>query len=553
MAVRKRKNEKSKSETKNDDKSEIDQQVQKSSSKLSIICLVFALISGLFVIKVQFDIASNLHLSQDSNFKSGPAIVTTWKGVSRDWAESWIKYHAAVGFTRLFIFWDDPKFDRETIDYLKSEPLYSWVVDHYEPDEDYKQKYWRPNATSEDFEQRTLPAYGVHADTEITARQSLYAVRAAQIGLAEGVTWLLHIDADELFYDSNAEELDGSAAKVFESLSKKEFTHASFFNDEILPESASYTDKKQLKTPFHQRTLFKRNTAVTFDNTQRGMQNEWKSQKGVNFFMGYLCGKGAINLPEYAKRNPGRSVVPQHVVRFASDDRNLALVTELQNKKEYVHFEVPIYAYQSASYFYGSRILHYINSDLESARAKFMFREKFDTKIFDKNLATEEKRELYKLWEDKWTLEEGMPSDQYYNAMWKAVQAEKETGGKQAEDFYIKSSVITDKRQKNRFLQSGIIYRNEKIRDYMNKITGEINSAGINAPTKLKQYNSHRSNQKSDKFYSCARGPHYKCDHKDCCFHLRTPMFTFEKRLVGYIRYAAFEWWKQGLTWPPRN
>ena len=85
----------------------------------------------------------------------------------------------------------------------------------------------------------------------------MYAVRAAQIGLAEGVTWLLHIDADELFYDSNAEELDGSAAKVFEALSRKEFTHASFFNDEILPESASYTDKKQLMTPFHQRTLFK--------------------------------------------------------------------------------------------------------------------------------------------------------------------------------------------------------------------------------------------------------------------------------------------------------
>ena len=53
--------------------------------------------------------------------------------------------------------------------------------------------------------------------------------------------------------------------------------------------------------------------------------------------------------------------------------------------------------------------------------------------------------------------------------MWKAVQAEKKSGGKEAEDFYIKSSVITDKRQKNRFLQSGIIYRNEKIRDYMNK------------------------------------------------------------------------------------
>ena len=39
MAVRKRKNEKSKSEPKNDDKSENDEQLQKSSSKLSFICL----------------------------------------------------------------------------------------------------------------------------------------------------------------------------------------------------------------------------------------------------------------------------------------------------------------------------------------------------------------------------------------------------------------------------------------------------------------------------------------------------------------------------------
>lgn len=39
MAVRKRKNEKSTAEPKNDDKSENDEQLQKSSSKLSFICL----------------------------------------------------------------------------------------------------------------------------------------------------------------------------------------------------------------------------------------------------------------------------------------------------------------------------------------------------------------------------------------------------------------------------------------------------------------------------------------------------------------------------------
>ena len=48
-----------------------------------------------------------------------------------------------------------------------------------------------------------------------------------------------------------------STIKVFEYLSRKQFTHASFFNDEILPETANYEDRTQPKTPFHQRTLFK--------------------------------------------------------------------------------------------------------------------------------------------------------------------------------------------------------------------------------------------------------------------------------------------------------
>ena len=58
--------------------------------------------------------------------------------------------------------------------------------------------------------------------------------------------------------------------------------------------------------------------------------------------------------------------------------------------------------------------------------------------------------------------------------MWQAVQDEQKTGGQQAKDYYIKTSVITDKRQRNRFLASGVIYRNEKIRDYMNQVKSDI-------------------------------------------------------------------------------
>ena len=78
--------------------------------------------------------------------------------------------------------------------------------------------------------------------------------------MAEGVTWLLHIDADELFYvNVERDELPGSAAVMFRKLSEKKFTHASFMNDEILPETPNYADKRFPMTPFHQRTLFKVN------------------------------------------------------------------------------------------------------------------------------------------------------------------------------------------------------------------------------------------------------------------------------------------------------
>jgi len=391
----------------------------------------------------------------------------------------------------------------------------------------------------------------VHAETEITARQSLFAARAAQIGLAEGVSWLLHIDADELFW-VDEKEASGSAKRIFETLSEKRFTHASFMNDEILPETPNFENEQLPKTPFHQRTLFKRSSSTTFSQESRAVGQEWKAEHdGVNFFMGYMCGKGAVNLQEYNLRNPGEAVVPQHVVRFASDFRNLGLITLLKTLgMSYEHFEVPVERYQSAAHFYQARIIHYINSDLDSARSKFGFREKFDSKIFDAKLATAEEQARFDLWKKNWTEEEGMPSDVYYNNMWKAVQEEKNTGKNQAELYYKKTSLVNPKKL-NRYLQAGAIYRNNDIRDYLLKLSKELHSSSSPGDL-LKEHNS-RAAASKHKYSTCSRAPHFQCDHKDCCFHLRSPMFTFEKRLLGYIRYDSFEWWKKGITWPPRS
>ena len=93
-------------------------------------------------------------------------------------------------------------------------------------------------------------------------------------------------------------------------------------------------------------------------------------------------------------------------------------MTTLQKSKDYVHFDVPVEKFSEAAYFYGARIMHYINDNLDGARAKFKFRKEFNTKIFNSNLATDEVRERYRLWEDKWTTEEGMPSGLGLNSVW---------------------------------------------------------------------------------------------------------------------------------------
>ena len=143
------------------------------------------------------------------------------------------------------------------------------------------------------------------------------------------------------------------------------------------------------------------------------------------------------------------------------------------------------------------------------------------------------------------------------------IQEEKKTGKNQAELYYKKTSLVNPKKL-NRYLQAGAIYRNNDIRDYLLKLSKELHSS-LSPGDLLKEHNSRAASSKH-KYSTCSRAPHFQCDHKvrslrilalkenkDCCFHLRSPMFTFEKRLLGYIRYDAFEWWKKGITWPPRS
>jgi hypothetical protein len=143
------------------------------------------------------------------------AIVTTLRNAGAV-IDSFVAYHLAVGFGRIFLFFDDPR------------------------DPDLPRMAANPSITAiaHDAALRdawsTLPLYAAQApfiDTEVMARQSLNAALAMQMGRDCGFEWLLHIDADELFYSP-----DETVPAHFARLRSQPFETLAYLNYEAVPE-----------------------------------------------------------------------------------------------------------------------------------------------------------------------------------------------------------------------------------------------------------------------------------------------------------------------------
>jgi hypothetical protein len=151
--------------------------------------------------------------------QSGAAIVTTLRDAG-DSLDSFVAWHLAIGFDRIFLFFDDPR------------------------DPDMARLAGRPHVTTIAHDDalrdawKALPeyaAFGHFADREVMARQVLNVGIAMAMARREGLAWLLHIDADELFFSPNH-----SVAQLF-TLSAAQDT-IQFPNFEAVPETDAIGD-----------------------------------------------------------------------------------------------------------------------------------------------------------------------------------------------------------------------------------------------------------------------------------------------------------------------
>eukprot|EP00794_Sanderia_malayensis_P017692 gene17692-19460_t len=493
------------------------------------------------------------------------AIVSTWRGTSLTWAHSWLRYHIAIGFARIYIFFDDPSYDEEVIDALRGAAEHKSTLTIIKVDKQYRKRFWslKPVGPSVDSEpeQWLLPAFGVHIHTEHTARQILNVARAGVMAKADNIAWLLHIDSDEIFWLQGL--TPGIARSFFAQLTNRGITHATIFNDEVALKTPDYTSEKLPKDPFHQRLFFKRNV-LTMNPYQLSLVGQWEADKGVKLFLGYMCGKGAINVQLW-RRNFGDSVpiLPQHVVSFAVDYRQPGNVTVINRDSSIVQPFISSKKIKIACFTNHARILHYINPEFDSMLKKFTARKRFNTDIFDVNLVAERVRNSYRDYEKFWIKSEKMPNWEFYNEMWTNVrQGLKENKSNKALQYYAKVALMPQDKDLKRYLDAGIIYKNEHVvelirevsRSLKNKMKAEKETIlfrlckGVND---LKSKGKFRNDSKVYALYRCKdKAPHFHCDVEHCCQFLKSPQFTFTKRLLGYKRYQPFEWWKPGLRWP---
>lgn len=192
----------------------------------------------------------------------------------RDSIDYFIKYHKAIGFSRFYLFIDDN--DRTTADIAGKH--------------DCIRLFKRDRILLDLWEQ--TPAYSAAEesgliDKEVMTRQELNFCVAYQLARHEGVDWLLHIDADELFFPNGVD-----TQTHFKKLQIANFRSITYLNFE------SISHKLDARTIYHSSSYFKKNFFKNkhwfFSNLQKSFieNTHWLHEKYFNY---YQNGKSAVS------------------------------------------------------------------------------------------------------------------------------------------------------------------------------------------------------------------------------------------------------------------
>lgn len=211
-----------------------------------------------------------------------PGIVSTVRGMGET-LHSWLQYHLEIGFCKVYLYFDDAT---EFGSFVKQGKYNGDTRCRFFKNDNDLRRSWEAL--------RLWPKFCKFVDEEVQARQELNCEHAVSQALADDVTWLLHIDADELFHCP-----DTTVKEHFSKLSADGVTVMNYVNHEGVPESSDVANF------FHEVTLFKRSLAVLplqgGKSAMREALDFW-SRRSLHgqYFIGYENGKSAVAVVEGA-------------------------------------------------------------------------------------------------------------------------------------------------------------------------------------------------------------------------------------------------------------
>ena len=191
----------------------------------NIILVLIILLLGYILYKSYYSFKDTYNnVNSISSVKVG--IATTVKNPHA--LSDWIKYHLKIGFYKLYIVFDDENEDPK-ISKLDN-------VRIFKNDDNWKKELLLlPNMS-----------HFLNEKKEVMSRQIVNFTNARNYAKEDGVDFLLHIDADELFYPDSD----------FNTIFNKKYDSITFQNYEMIPTKDNY------KNCFKEGTNFKINTQI---------------------------------------------------------------------------------------------------------------------------------------------------------------------------------------------------------------------------------------------------------------------------------------------------
>ena len=209
------------------------------------------------------------------------AIVTTVKNFGH-LCVSWCSYHFGIGFHHLFIYFDEPS---------ELPAVRSVLHAHFPPD----------SLTLIPHDDELRLAWGrlegaalimPHAASEVQTRQQLNCRHAMTIAARQKLDWMLHIDADELFFPGLSCDVRAHFSEM-EDAGVETFVYMNF---EAVPETLGIID------PFREVTLFKRCLELVEPTPKaQAAVGFWQERQEGCYFYYYDNGKAAVRVHPKAR------------------------------------------------------------------------------------------------------------------------------------------------------------------------------------------------------------------------------------------------------------